>query len=109
MIAAANVETVIRIRDGAAAAAKMADPWNFSRSGATVTILTEILEEKKIHITADEATIMCLGIYEDTGSFTFPSTTAQDFNAAAFLLSCGANLFYGHYDHTFFGQFIGSI
>ena len=43
-------------------------------------------------ISADEATIMCLGIYEDTGSFTFPSTTEQDFKAAAFLLSKGANL-----------------
>ena len=35
---------------------------------------------------------MCLGIYEDTGSFTFPSTTEKDFRAAAFLLSKGANL-----------------
>ena len=35
---------------------------------------------------------MCLGIYEDTGSFTFPSTTEKDFSAAAFLLSKGANL-----------------
>ena len=35
---------------------------------------------------------MCLGLYEDTGSFTFPSTTERDFLAAAFLLSKGANL-----------------
>jgi tRNA nucleotidyltransferase (CCA-adding enzyme) len=35
---------------------------------------------------------MCLGIYEDTGSFTFPSTTEKDFNAAAYLVSKGANL-----------------
>ena len=61
-------------------------------TGATVTILTEILKEKNIDISPDEATIMCLGIYEDTGSFTFPSTTEQDFSAAAFLLSKGANL-----------------
>ncbi|MBT8373339.1 MAG: CBS domain-containing protein [Deltaproteobacteria bacterium] len=61
-------------------------------TGATVTILTEILEQKKIDISPDEATIMCLGIYEDTGSFTFPSTTEDDFKAAAFLLSKGANL-----------------
>jgi tRNA nucleotidyltransferase (CCA-adding enzyme) len=61
-------------------------------SGANVTLLTEIIAQKKIAISADEATIMCLGIYEDTGSFTFPSTTGQDFKAAAFLLSKGANL-----------------
>ena len=61
-------------------------------TGATVTILTEIIMEKGIGISPDEATIMCLGIYEDTGSFTFPSTTERDFTAAAFLLSKGANL-----------------
>ncbi len=61
-------------------------------TGATVSILTEIIQSKGIDISPDEATIMCLGIYEDTGSFTFPSTTEKDFTAAAFLLSKGANL-----------------
>jgi len=61
-------------------------------TGANVTILTELIREKKIRILPDEATIMCLGIYEDTGSFTFPSTTERDFLAAAYLLSQGANL-----------------
>jgi tRNA nucleotidyltransferase (CCA-adding enzyme) len=61
-------------------------------TGATVTLLAEILKEKKIEISADEATVLCLGIYEDTGSFTFPSTTEYDHMAAAFLLSKGANL-----------------
>ncbi len=61
-------------------------------TGATVTILTKILRKKRIPITPEEATIMCLGIYEDTGSFSFPSTTEHDFMAAAYLLSKGANL-----------------
>ncbi len=61
-------------------------------TGATVTILSKLLEEKGVDITPDEATIMCLGIYEDTGSFTFTSTSEKDFLAAAFLLSKGANL-----------------
>jgi tRNA nucleotidyltransferase (CCA-adding enzyme) len=64
----------------------------YSPTGANVTILIEIIREKKIDLTPDEATIMCLGIYEDTGSFTFSSTTERDFTAAAFLLSKGANL-----------------
>jgi len=62
------------------------------QTGANVTILTEIIRGKEITISSDEATIMCLGIYEDTGSFTFPSTTERDFLAAAYLLSQGANL-----------------
>jgi tRNA nucleotidyltransferase (CCA-adding enzyme) len=61
-------------------------------SGANVTLLIEIISQKGIDISADEATIMCLGIYEDTGSFTFPSTTEKDFKAAAFLLSKGKPL-----------------
>jgi tRNA nucleotidyltransferase (CCA-adding enzyme) len=61
-------------------------------TGANVTLLIAIMAEKGIEISADEATIMCLGLYEDTGSFTFPSTTENDFKAAAYLLSKGANL-----------------
>ncbi len=61
-------------------------------TGATVTILSKIIREKKIALTPDEATIMALGIYEDTGLFTYASTHEDDFNEAAFLLSCGANL-----------------
>jgi tRNA nucleotidyltransferase (CCA-adding enzyme) len=61
-------------------------------TGSNVTILTRLIAEKNIRLSADEATILCLGIYEDTGSFTFSSTTEKDFTAAAFLLSKGANL-----------------
>lgn len=60
--------------------------------GATVSILTEIIRERGIPLTPDEATIMALGIYEDTGSFTFASTTPAEFEAAKFLLEQGANL-----------------
>ncbi|MBC8199063.1 MAG: CBS domain-containing protein [Desulfobacteraceae bacterium] len=61
-------------------------------TGATVSIITEIIKKKGIGLSPDEATILCLGIYEDTGSFTFSSTTETDFVAAAFLISKGANL-----------------
>ncbi|MEE8541694.1 MAG: CBS domain-containing protein [Desulfobacterales bacterium] len=61
-------------------------------TGANVTILIEIIKAKEIELASEEATIMCLGIYEDTGSFTFASTTQKDFQAAAFLVSKGANL-----------------
>jgi len=62
------------------------------KAGANVTILIKILEEKKIKLSPNEATIMCLGIYEDTGFFTFPSTTEDDFKAASLMLSKGADL-----------------
>ncbi len=53
--------------------------------GSTTAILTGILREKDTVITPDEATMLGLGIYEDTGSFTFSSTTVHDFTAAAWL------------------------
>ncbi|PID73514.1 MAG: polya polymerase [Desulfobacterales bacterium] len=62
------------------------------RTGAAVTILIEIIRERGIPLTPDEATIMCVGLYEDTGSFTFNSTTESDLMAGAFLLSLGARL-----------------
>ncbi len=63
-----------------------------SEVGATVTLLLNILREKGIKITPDEATVMMLGIYEDTGNLTFPSTKEDDFKAAGYLLRKGANL-----------------
>ena len=61
-------------------------------TGATTSILTRLLREKKIPITPTEATLLILGIYEDTGSLSFTSTTPLDLEAAGFLLSKGANL-----------------
>ena len=60
--------------------------------GATATIFTEILSTKKIPLTPMEATILCLGIYEETGSLLFPSTTERDLLAVAYLLKKGASL-----------------
>lgn len=60
--------------------------------GACTTIFAEILKEKGIPVTPVEATVMALGIYEETGSLVFASTTPRDIQAAAWLLSQGANL-----------------
>ncbi len=64
----------------------------FQAYGATTTILSEILQEKNIIPTPEEATVMALGIYEDTGLFTYSSTTQADFIQAGYLLSCGASV-----------------
>jgi len=60
--------------------------------GSSSTILVGILKERSTSLTAAEATLMMLGIYEDTGRLLFPSTTQEDYQAAAWLLGQGANL-----------------
>jgi len=60
--------------------------------GATVTVFAQLFMERGVVPTADEATMMMLGLYEDTGSLTFATTTGADYQAAAFLLEHGANL-----------------
>ncbi len=60
--------------------------------GAATTPMIEILKERGIEITPDEATVMALGIYEDTGSLTFSSTTAEDYFAMGYLRSMGTRL-----------------
>ena len=60
--------------------------------GATTTILLGLLREQEVALTPQEATLLALGIYEETGSLTFTNTTEADFQAAAHCLSCGANL-----------------
>lgn len=62
-------------------------PW-----GATTSIIIEKLREKSLTVSPDEATIMGLGIFEDTGGFTFKSTTEHDFEAAAWLRTMGMDL-----------------
>ncbi len=60
--------------------------------GACSTIFTEMIQKDKIKLTPEEATVLMLGIYEETGSLLFPSTTVRDITAAAYLLKKGANL-----------------
>jgi len=60
--------------------------------GATTTVLIEALTEHSIPLTPFEATVLALGLYEETGSFAYPSTTARDLEAAAHLIRAGADL-----------------
>ncbi len=61
-------------------------------TGATTTIMVEKIIAAGINITPFEATILALGIYEDTGSLLFPGTTDRDARAVAHLLQKKANL-----------------
>jgi tRNA nucleotidyltransferase (CCA-adding enzyme) len=49
-------------------------------------------KEKGVELTPQEATVLMAGIYEDTGSLTYPSTTQEDYEAASYLLKSGADL-----------------
>ncbi len=61
--------------------------------GATTTIFVELLQANdQISLSPIEATLLALGIYEETGSMLYPSTTERDLAAAAYLLKKGANL-----------------
>ena len=60
--------------------------------GATVTLLVRRLKEERKILTPIQATLLLAGIYEDTGNLTFPSTTAEDAYAAAYLLERRADL-----------------
>ncbi len=60
--------------------------------GSTTTVLARIIRAQGIKLTPEEATLLMAGIYEDTGSLSYPSTCAEDYDAAAYLLKCGADL-----------------
>ncbi len=68
--------------------------WTVSafKLGATTTRLVEDLHEQNGHLNIAQATLLLLGIYEDTGSLTYVSTTPRDAHAAAYLLEQGASL-----------------
>lgn len=60
------------------------------RLGSNAALLSALIREKGITLSSDEATILCLGIHEDTGSFTYSSTTPEDYREAAWLTEQGA-------------------
>ncbi|MDD5644061.1 MAG: DHHA1 domain-containing protein [bacterium] len=68
------------------------EKYHYFPYGSTVTGLCLEIMRKKIKLSITEATAMMLGIYEDTGHFGHLSTTPEDFRAASFLLSSGADI-----------------
>jgi tRNA nucleotidyltransferase (CCA-adding enzyme) len=60
--------------------------------GATCTIVAELFRERGIEPTAEEATLLLMGIYEDTGGLSYRETTPDDLRISAWLLENGASL-----------------
>ncbi|MEM7345342.1 MAG: CBS domain-containing protein, partial [Chloroflexota bacterium] len=55
-------------------------------TGATVTSLVEEISKQGYALSPLEATLLLLGIYEDTGSLSYSHTTPRDLQASAWLL-----------------------
>ncbi|MFO7170091.1 MAG: CBS domain-containing protein [Chloroflexota bacterium] len=64
----------------------------YADTGANTTILVQQLMEHGLQLTPVEATLLLLGIYEDTGSLSQPGTRQEDVACAAWLLGQGARI-----------------
>ena len=86
--------TPVHVIDHHARRANLPGHWVITTEdmGAATTILVEALREQNGGLSTTHATLLLLGIYEDTGSLTYTRTTPRDLQAAAFLLDEGANL-----------------
>jgi len=60
--------------------------------GATTSLLIARIRRREIPVSKLGASLMLMGIYEDTGSLSYLTTTAADAEAAAWLLAQGADL-----------------
>ncbi|MCY4087039.1 MAG: CBS domain-containing protein [Actinomycetia bacterium] len=61
-----------------------------SDDAALTTTFVGILAERSVTVRPTEATLFALGIHEDTGSLTYPTTTERDVDAVAWCLRHGA-------------------
>jgi len=60
--------------------------------GANITLMIREIKKQKILLTPIQATLFLIGLYEDTGSLSFSSTTSEDAYAAGYLLENKADL-----------------
>lgn len=61
-------------------------------AGSTTTLLVDHIRKRKMTLTPFEATLLLLGIYEDTGCLTYGGTTYRDAECVAYLLKQGGDL-----------------
>ena len=89
-----TADTSVQIIDHHPLGRDLPPGWSYTGEevGATVTLLLERIIAARITVTRVEATLLALGIYEDTGSLAYPTTTARDLRCAAWLAEQGANL-----------------
>jgi tRNA nucleotidyltransferase (CCA-adding enzyme) len=87
-------DTVVQIIDHHPLGRDLPPNWFYrgEEVGATVTLLLEQIIADGLSLTPVEATLLALGIYEDTGSLAYPTTTVRDLRCATWLAEHGANL-----------------
>lgn len=87
-------QTKVRVIDHHPLREDISTEWTItlSATGANTTLLIELIRDQEIALTPIHATLLLLGIYEDTGALTYTRTTPRDLHAAAFLLERGASL-----------------
>ncbi|MBC8264914.1 MAG: CBS domain-containing protein [Anaerolineales bacterium] len=87
-------KTKVHIIDHHALTRRLAPGMTYSGEeiGATTTLLVEQISRVRLSLSPIEATLLLLGIYEDTGSLSYPTTTPRDVRCAAWLLEHGASL-----------------
>ncbi len=87
-------DTVVQIIDHHPLSRDLPPNWTYSGEevGASTTLLLERILTAGLTITPVEATLLALGIYEDTGSLAYPTTTSRDMRCATWLVEHGANL-----------------
>ena len=64
----------------------------YDQIGAVTTMILERLLLERKEITPEEATLFAIGIYDDTGAFTYETTTERDIAAVSYLRELGADL-----------------
>ena len=89
-----NSRTKVHIIDHHALAGELEPGMSYTGEeiGATTTLLIEQISAARLRLSPIEATLLLLGIYEDTGSLSYPTTTPRDVRCAAWLLEQGASL-----------------
>ncbi|OGO14712.1 MAG: hypothetical protein A2Y93_05975 [Chloroflexi bacterium RBG_13_68_17] len=89
-----SAETRVHVIDHHPREGEIEPGWTYhvEEVGATTTLLVEALQEGHPELNPVESTLLLLGIYEDTGSLSYGSTSPRDVRACAWLLESGASL-----------------
>jgi len=89
-----NETTAVNVIDHHPLKAGVPSDWNINLVdlGACTTYFVEQIRDTSVPINELHATLLLLGIYEDTGSLTYANTTPRDIYAAGYLVENGADL-----------------
>ncbi|NMB89223.1 MAG: CBS domain-containing protein [Chloroflexi bacterium] len=89
-----SADTQVQVVDHHKLRSDLPEHWMISieQVGACTTLFIEDLHDRNGDLNPLHATLLLLGIHEDTGSLTYPSTTSRDIRAAAYLVDQAASL-----------------